>query len=141
MRLANDGRLANVDLFDKQAGPGPNQYDGWSGVKKSCLTPSLPMLPLLRQFSVQRPAGQRFQLTAAGAEAAARLHAEAELAGNCSCGLVGKARHAEPPQPKTDVGGKPAGGRGAWPHGLRLERLPTVCRRTHMIYLHIPNSM
>ena len=41
--------------------------------------------------------GKAYTLTAAGRAAAARLHAEGEALGHCTCGLVPKARAAPAP--------------------------------------------
>ena len=69
----------------------------------------------MREDTVKKAAGggKVYALTAAGRAAAARLHAEAEAAGYCSCGRVAKAKVA------------PLQGAGAGnPLGLREARLP-----------------
>ena len=72
---------------------------------------------MVREDSVKKAdgGGKTYALTAPGRAAAARLHAEAEAAGFCSCGRVAMANVAPQPQP----------GAGH-PLGLRAERLTVV---------------
>jgi hypothetical protein len=131
MLLANSsahGQLCRVDLFDDRAGKaaaaGPHGYDGWSNVHKNLIHVKPAWLALLRAFDGPREGsegpGKRYTLTEAGRRLAARLHAEAETAGHCNCGLVAKAGHAPVTSEDDDKHGW-----GITP-GLRAERLPTL---------------
>lgn len=122
--------LSEHDMFDERSkATGPFGYDGWSNVHKGLLAVEPPWRPLLRKYSDKHAAGgqsrQRFALTEAGQALAARLHAEAEAAGLCSCGKVTRAR-LFPAPPEAGEKKKASDPKWALPPGLRHERLPTL---------------
>ena len=96
MRLANDGKLCEVDVYDGHAvaatqASGSYGYDGWANVQKGLIKRDVPWLPLLLEHRNKRAVGggASFSLSdPAGVAAARRLHMEAELCGHCSCGPV-----------------------------------------------------
>ena len=87
------------------------------GFHKALVNRPQPWQQMVREDSVKKAAGggKAYALTVPGRAAAARLHAEAEAAGFCSCGRVAKAKVS--PQLGAGAGN---------PLGLREERLATI---------------
>jgi hypothetical protein len=119
-----------VPRFDASAfgltlhSPGPHMgtYDGWSCMK-SLINEPPPWLSPFQTYSTRtKPPVKVYRLTEAGMAKAGRLHAEAELAGHCSCGLVAKANFCQTPRPD----GADKGDRPKQPIGLHTDRLSAV---------------
>ena len=126
------GKLAYQSLYERTGTGLHTTYDGWSNMK-GLLSKPPPWRPLFSKYTEKKPTVEKFVLTEAGAAAAARLHAEAELCGHCRCGLVRKATLAQPGRPADPETGLPKdkGERMKVPLGLHSERLATVRQMLH----------
>ena len=92
---------------------------------------SSPWEPFIREYKNKKAAGgeKRYSLLApAGVAAARRLHEEAELSGHCTCGLVRKARCAQPLKPENEERPKSFGlyadRASTMPHLMKASALP-----------------
>ena len=88
----SDGPLCSTAIYE--GGGGHGYYNGWSNLHKGLVKRPMPWVCLVREMSGRRNgrATHLYALTEGGKVAAARLHAEAEAAGWCGCGLVAPSR-------------------------------------------------
>ncbi|EOD20516.1 hypothetical protein EMIHUDRAFT_208407 [Emiliania huxleyi CCMP1516] len=84
----SDGPLCSTAIYE--GGGGHGYYNGWSNLHKGLVKRPMPWVCLVREMSGRRNgrATHLYALTEGGKVAAARLHAEAEAAGWCGCGLA-----------------------------------------------------
>ncbi|KAK3278732.1 hypothetical protein CYMTET_13346 [Cymbomonas tetramitiformis] len=86
MQATEESGLCLTPMFEPMPGAA-YPYAGWAGVHPYLIRPKPPREALVREWA-HRPHGMKYQLTAAGVEAAACLHQQAEEEGICKCGGI-----------------------------------------------------